>query len=162
MTRIKTLIILSVFTVTSALAQVYNITTVSGQLISKFEMKESIEGICDQNEVYGLFDGYHGQVEAKCQLTKDQLEAILNEKIDFFAKNPKYKGKGMLSCFVSCKGITLKWEISKETKNTDVDRQVLEVFKSIPDWKPGILNGKNVDSRLLVTYKIKKGHLTLE
>jgi hypothetical protein len=161
-TRIKTLVILSVFTVLSTSAQVFNISVVNGQIISKYSMTETIDGICNQNEVYGLFDGSDGQVEAKCSLTTKQIETLLNEKVDFLVKNPNYKDKGQIGCFINCKGTVVEWDISVKSKDADLDRQILEIFKSLSNWTAGTLNGKNVDSRLLFKYKIKKGHLTLD
>ncbi len=161
-TGIKTLIVLSIIIRLSASAQVFNISVVNGQIISKVAMTETIDGICNQNEVYGLFDGSDGQTEAKCALTKNQIEALLNEKVDFLVKNPQYKDKGQIGCFINCEGTVVEWDISLNSKDADLDQQILEIFKSLSNWTAGKLNGKNVDSRLLFKYKIKKGQLSLD
>jgi hypothetical protein len=68
----------------------------------------------------------------------------------------------MVGCFINCKGTVIKWDISIKTKEANLDRQILEIFKSLSNWTAGTLNGKSVDSRLLFKYKIKKGRLTLD
>lgn len=143
------------------LLALFTVSLMSAQLIAKVEMKEKVEGICNQNEVYGLFSGFGGQTEAQCSLTKKEIEDLLNQKVDFISKNPKYKDKGMVGCYINCEGKALEWEIDVKTKTAELDQQILEVFKTISNWKAGVLNNKNVDSRVLYSYKIKKGHLTL-
>lgn len=131
------------------------------QLIAKVEMKEKVEGICNQNEVYSLFAGFKGQVEPKCSVSKQEMEKILNEKLQFLKDNPKFKGKGMVGVYINCEGVCLEWDISVETKNAELDKQILEIFKTFTEWTAGSLDGKNVDTRDLFSYEIKKGVLTL-
>lgn len=131
------------------------------QLIATVEMKEPIEGICNNKEVYGLFDGFSGQVEPKCSLTKEEIQKLLNEKVVFLKENPKFKGKGMVGVYINCKGEALNWAISVKTKNEELDKQILEVFKTLQNWTAGKLDGKNVDSRELISYTIKKGKIIL-
>lgn len=129
------------------------------QLIAKVEMKEKIEGICDYNNVYGLFDGWDGQVEPKCSLSKEEMQDKLNE-VQFLKDNPKFKGKGMVGVYINCKGEAINWRISVKT-NKDLDSQLLALFKSFNDWNVGTLNGQKVDCSELISYKIKKGKLII-
>ena len=131
------------------------------QLIATVEMKDSIEGICNNKEVYGLFDGFTGQVEPKCSLTKAEIQNLINEKVVFLKTNPKFKGKGMVGVYINCKGEALNWEISVKTKNEELDRQLLDIFKTLQNWTAGKLNGNSVDSRELISYTIKKGVIIL-
>ena len=129
------------------------------QLIAKVEMKEKIEGICDNNNVYGLFDGWDGQVEPKCSLSKEEMQDKLNE-VQFLKDNPKFKGKGMVGVYINCKGEAINWRISVKTSK-DLDSQLLALFKSFNNWNVGTLNGQKVDSSELISYKIKKGKLII-
>lgn len=134
----------------------------SAQLLATVEMKENVEGICDHKKVYGLFGGFKGQVEPKCSLTKEEIQSLLNEKVVFLKTNPKFKGKGIVGVYINCKGEPLNWEISVKTNNDELDQQLLDIFKTLQNWTPGKLNDNNVDSRELISYKIKKGLIFLE
>lgn len=132
------------------------------QIIARVEMNENVEGICNNKEVYALFSGFKGQVEPKCSLAKEEIQKLLNEKNTFLKANPKFKGKGMVGVYINCKGEALNWDISVKTKNDELDQQILDVFKTLQTWTSGKLDDKNVDSRELMSYKIKKGMIILE
>lgn len=136
------------------------ISIAKAQFIATVEMKQPLEGICNQKAVYALFPGFKGQVEASCSLTKKQIEEQLN-KLDFLVQNPKLKTKGMIGGFINCKGEPVKWDIDMKTKSPDLDKQILEVFKALTGWAAGKLDGIDVDTHVLFSYEIKKGHLTL-
>lgn len=125
-------------------------------------MKEKIEGLCSEKEVYSLFDGFKGQIEPKYSLTKLEIQNLLNEKVTFLKLNPKFKGKGMVGVFINCKGEALGWEISLKSKDQELDQQLIDIFKTLQSWTPGKLNGNNVDCRELISYKIKKGTIILK
>jgi hypothetical protein len=61
------------------------------QFVATVELKEDIEGLCDQKTVYVLFPGFKGQVEAQNSLSKDEILVLLNAKLGFLKDNPKYK-----------------------------------------------------------------------
>ncbi len=132
------------------------------QLLATVEMNEPLEGICNSKKVYALFKGFKGQVEPVCPLTKVEVEKLLNENVKFIKENLKFKGKGMVSVFINCKGEALNWEISTTTKSSELDKQILDVFKTLQKWTPGTLNEEKVDTNELITYKIKKGVLVLD
>lgn len=132
------------------------------QFIATVEMKENIDGICNYKHVYALFAGFKGQVKAKCSLKKEEIQNLLNEKVTFLKANPKFKGKGMVGVFINCKGETINWDLSGNSKNNELDQQILDVFKTLTIWTPGTLDGINVDTHELISYKIKKGVLILE
>lgn len=134
----------------------------NAQLLATVEMKQPVEGICNNKEVYALYGGFKGQIEPKCSVSKEEIQKMLNEKVSFLKSNPKFKGKGMVGVFINCKGEPINWEISVATKNNELDQQILEVFKTLQTWTAGKLDGKNVDSRELFSYKIKSGSITIE
>lgn len=129
------------------------------QLIAKVEMKDKVEGICDNDNVYGLFDGFDGQVEPKCSISKEEMQEQLNQA-QFLKDNPKFKGKGMVGVYINCKGEAIGWRISVETSE-ELDQQLLKIFQSYQEWTTGTLNGKKVDCSELISYKIKKGKLII-
>jgi hypothetical protein len=135
--------------------------TTSAQFIAVVEMKEPLEGICNNDEVYALFPGLTGQVAAESEVSKEELLKMLNE-IPFLTANPKFKAKGMISFFVNCEGEMLGCEMDRKnsTGNAELDAQIVEVFKKLKTWKPGTLNGNNVDSSLLYSFEVRKGKIT--
>jgi hypothetical protein len=143
------------------LLTVYTGLTASAQLVAKMEVKEYIPGICDKNEVYALISSFKGQVEAVCPLTKDEILIRLNTEVSFLKDNPKYKDKGMIGIIINCKGEVVKCQMDNKTKNADLDKQIEMVFNSLGNWKSGKLNGKEVDTSKLFSFKIKNGKFIL-
>ena len=135
--------------------------TVSAQFIMTVEMSEPVEGICDDKAVYALYNGFTGQVEPKCAVSDGKIEQALNE-IPFLQANPKFKSKkGMIGFYVNCEGEMLACEMDNTTGNQELDRQMEEVFRTFGNWQPGTLNGMNVDTRVLYTFTVKGGRITL-
>lgn len=129
----------------------------SAQLLARMEVKEPIPGICDEKEVYALFPGFTGQVEAVGPLTEEQIRARLTEQVQYVKDHPKYKGKGMVSVIVNCKNEAVQCKTDNTTGETELDEQIVAVFRALGPWKSGQLNGKPVDSVLLYSFKIKGG-----
>ena len=132
------------------------------QMTAKVQLKEPIEGICDNDNIYSLMDFQEGQIEAEPNLSEGQIEKELNNSIKFLDKYPKYKGKGIVSIFINCKGESLKVtsQVLKK-RNTELENELIEYFKLITKWKPGTYYKKTVDSDRTYSFKIKKGLLTL-
>lgn len=131
--------------------------TASAQFVAKMEVKEDIPGICDKNEVYALFPSFKGQDEAVCPMTKDEILQKLNSEVAFLKDNPKYKDKGMIGLVINCKGEVVQCKMDNKTKNPELDKQIEAVFNSLCSWKAGKLNGKEVDTSRLFSFKIKNG-----
>lgn len=131
------------------------------QFVAKVEMKDSISGICNHEEVYALFNQLDGQVEPRCSLNRAQMEVLLNNNLQFLTDNPKFKGKGAIGVYINCNGDPLQWEVSTKSKSSELDTQVLNIFKTFTVWNPGTLNNNAVDARVSFSYTIKKGKLTL-
>jgi hypothetical protein len=136
--------------------------TASAQFVAKMEVKEDIPGICDKNEVYALFSSFEGQDKAICPITKEYILKRLNSEIQFLKDNPKYKDKGMIGLVINCKGEVVKCKMDNKTKSAELDKQIEAVFNSLGEWKSGKLNGKNVDSSELFSFKIKKGVISFD
>ncbi len=137
----------------------FSTSILSAQFIATVEMKENVEGICDHNRVFGLFNSFEGQKKAECSLNKLEIQKLLNEA-EYLKSHPKFKAKGMFGVYINCKGEPLEWKVSVKT-NKELDAQLLAIFMTLEDWTTGQLNGENVDSRNLISYKIKKGVLTI-
>jgi hypothetical protein len=136
--------------------------TASAQLVARMEMKEHVSGICNDQEVYGLFPNFKGQVESVCPISKEELVKRLNTEVVYLKENPKCKDKGMVDFLINCKGEVVQCRIGNRTKSPELDQQVLAVFKSLnKKWTAGTLDGKEVDSSILYAFKIKKGKITL-
>jgi hypothetical protein len=131
------------------------------QLVMQVQMDDSIEGICDHANVYALYGGFDQQIEPECSLSKEQMEEILNRKLQFLKENPKFKSKGMIGVFINCEGTTVKWDVALKSKSAELDQQILEIFQTFDEWTAGKLNGKAVDTRELFSYEIKKGMLKI-
>ncbi|HBS86723.1 MAG: hypothetical protein A2W91_11895 [Bacteroidetes bacterium GWF2_38_335] len=136
--------------------------TASAQFVAKMEVKEEIPGICDKNEVYVLFPMFDGQKEAVCPVTNEVILKRLNSEVQFLKDNPKYKDKGMIGLVINCKGEVVKCEMDNKTQSSELDKQIETVFNSLGEWKPAKLNGKEVDSSLLFSFKIKKGVISFD
>ena len=149
----KALSVLFIFTV---------VLSASAQFVAKLELKEDIAGICDKNEVYALFPGFKGQVAAVCPVTKEEILKRLNTEVTFLKEHPKYKDKGMMGMIINCKGEVVQCKMDNKTKNPELDKQIEAVFNSLGSWKPGTLNGTEVDTSQLFSFKIKNGKFTFE
>lgn len=133
---------------------------VFGQFVAIMEVKEPIDGLCNQNKVYALFPMLKGQYEAECPVSKDEILKRLNTEVQFLKENPKFRGKGMIGVIVNCKGLLVQVKMSNKTKSEELDKQMMAVFESLKEWKPGRLEGTKVDSSQLFSFKIKKGVVT--
>ncbi len=133
-------------------------STLSAQMVATLEMKEKVEGICNHKAVYAIFPSFGGQKEAVCSVTKEEIAKKLNE-IQFIKDNPKHKDKGMVGILVNCKGEVVRCEMSNETKDKELDRQILEVFKTLTFSLPAQMGERAVDSSLLYSFDVKKGKI---
>jgi hypothetical protein len=150
----KKVVLITLFTTITVINQ--------AQLIARVEMKEDIPGICNKDHVYSLFNGFKGQVEPVCPLSKDEILKRLNTEVTFLKDQPKYKDKGMIGMYINCKGEVLQCRMDLKTKNPELDKQIEAVFSSLGKWSAGKLDGKEVDHRELFSFKIKKGIIVFE
>jgi hypothetical protein len=132
------------------------------QFAAKMEVKEPIPGLCNDKEVYVIFPMFKGQEEAKCPLTDKEVTNRLKEEVVFLKDSSGFTGKGMVNIIINCKGEVVKCEIDTKTGNAELDKQIVAVFNSLGQWKPGKLNGKKVDTARLWSFEINKGEIILE
>jgi hypothetical protein len=134
--------------------------TATGQFVAKMEVKEPIEGLCNDKEVYALFPSFKGQEEATCSLSKESILERLNAEVPFLKDNPKFKDEGMIGLIINCRGEIVKCKMDNKTKNAELDKQIETVFNSLGPWKAGKLDGKQVDTSRLFSFKIKGGKIS--
>ena len=130
--------------------------SITAQVVGTMEIKEPIEGVCNQEEVYTLFPILGGgQVKAVCPVSKEEILKQLNSDVSFLKDNPKFKGKVGVNVIINCKGEVIQCKMSPKTKSEELDKEILAVFNSLGEWKSGSLGGKAVDSVELFSFKIK-------
>ncbi len=130
---------------------------VSAQFVAKMEVKGTIKGICNSNEVYALFPSFKGQDEAICPVSDGVILRRLNEEVQFVKDNPNYTDKGMIGIVINCQGEVVQCKMDTKTKNKELDQQIEAVFNSLGEWKAGQLDGKNVDSSKRIRFEINEG-----
>jgi hypothetical protein len=133
--------------------------TTSAQFVATMEVKEPIPGLCNDKEVYALFPSFKGQEEAVSPVTKEEILDKLNNEVQYLKDNPKHNDKGMIGLVINCKGDVVKCKMDNKTKKPKLDRQIEDVFNSLGVWKAGKLNGKDVDTSRLFSFKIKNGKI---
>ncbi len=147
--------------VTLLIVQLY--FSASCQFVARLEIKDNdtIQGLCDRKNVYTLFPMFKGQQEATCSELKDDIQERLNNEVAYLKTNPGKNDKGMISIIINCKGEVVRCETDNKTKNEELDKQILAIFKTLKTWRPGKLDGKEVDSVSLWSFEIKKGKIVL-
>jgi len=68
----------------------------------------------------------------------------------------------MIRLLINCKGEVVLCEMDALTKSKVLDQQIEALFNSLGKWKAGKLDGNEVDSSRLYSFKIKKGKVTFE
>ena len=132
---------------------------VQGQFVAKLEVVETIDGLCDVNEVYVLFPSFEGQEEADCPVTNEEILRRLNSEVQYLKDHPKHKDKGMIGLIIDCDGKLIQCKIdgNNRTASQELDAQIEAVFNSLGNWISGKLDGKDVDSSMMFSFTIKKG-----
>ncbi len=130
--------------------------SVSAQIVATLKLDKPVEGICHHDSIFALLPMMEGQTVAVSPVSKDELLSKLNE-LTFLKNNPKHKGKGNIFLIINCKGEVVQYEVNGKTKSEELNAQIIALMKSLGKWKPGVLYGKNVDSAVIYSFKIKKG-----
>lgn len=139
------------------LLSIVSFVTLHGQFVVIMQVTEPIEGICDDKRVYTMFASFDGQEEAICPLSDEEILNRLNSEVQFLKDNPKYKDKGMIGLIINCKGEVVMCEMDNKTQSPELDKQIEDIFNSLGEWAPAKLEGEEVDSSILYSFKIKKG-----
>jgi hypothetical protein len=132
------------------------------QFVARMEIKEHIDGLCDEKNVYAFLPMLKGQSEAVCPVSNATIRNRLENEVVFLKDSANYEGKGMVNIIINCKGDVVKCETDNKTKSPILDQQIVAVFNSLGKWKPGKLNGEKVDSSKLWSFKIEKGKIIID
>lgn len=134
----------------------------SAQFVARMEAKEPIPGVCNIKNIIVPFSMFKGQKEAVAPISKAEIEKRLNAEVKFLSENSSYSDTGMIGLIVNCKGKLVQCKMDNKTKSEELDKQIEAVFNSLTEWKPGKLDGKNVDTSNLFSFTIENGKLTLK
>lgn len=131
-------------------------------MVATMQVDESIPGVCDNSRVVAIlpFPG-NGQIKAKAPLTDEEITKKLNAEVGFLQDKPDYKDKGMVNLIINCEGKMVRCQIDNKTQNPELDKQIVDVFAKMVDWKAGTINGKTVDTSVLYSFEIDKGVISL-
>ena len=91
------------------------------------------------------------------------IQKRLNETISFAKNNPSFEGKPAIQFVVNCKGeIGDGFHIVTKSGNDELDKELMEFFKTIKEWNAGKINKKKtVDSWYMWRLEIKDGSITI-
>jgi len=131
-------------------------------MVATMQVDEPIEGVCNNDRVIAILplEG-NGQLEADPGVSDREIENMLNEQVSFLNNQADYEDKGMVSIIVNCKGEMVRCEIDNETKNEELDKQIVAVFAKLNNWKAGSIRGESIDTVVLYSFTIEGGKITL-
>ena len=116
------------------------------------------DNVCKPNNVYFLMEGKAKPVE-----TIEVIQNKLNETVSFAKNNPSFEGKATIQFAVNCKGeIGGGFHVVTKSGNDELDKELMEFFKTIKEWNAGKLNKKEtVDSWYMWRLEIKDGSIII-
>jgi hypothetical protein len=126
------------------------------------QMVMSAEGInpdnvCMPNTVYFLMEKRARPIESI-----DSIELRLNNSISFVKQNPTFESKPAIQFAVNCKGEAGGgFHMVTRSGNDLLDKELIEFFKSIKTWKPGMIKKRTVDSWYMWRLEIKNGYINI-
>lgn len=128
----------------------------SGQMIMSAEGIIP-DNVCKPNTVYFLMEK-----RAKPLDSVDSVEIRLNEVISFAKQNPTFEAKPAIQFAVNCNGqIGGGFHVVTESGNKNLDTELIEFFKTVKDWKAGMIKKKPVDSWYMWRLEIKNGYIDI-
>lgn len=132
------------------------------QFIATMEVKEPIEGVCDNAKIVALIPSLSSnQKEAIHDKSTEEIVADLNREVTFLKDKPDYNDKGMVNLVINCKGELVRCQIDNKTQSPELDQQIVMVFAALKKWTPGKLNNKPVDSVILYSISITNGKISI-
>jgi len=131
-------------------------------MVATLQLEEEIEGVCDNSNVIAILPiPGNGQVKAKAPMTDNEITDLLNSEVQFLDGKLDYEDKGMVMLIINCEGDMVQCSTSNKTKSEELDAQIVKVFSTMKEWKPGTINGKPVDTSVLYSFTITDGEITL-
>lgn len=160
--KLPTLILSLIYLITLNSCSSTKAPSSMGNMIARMEVKEPIEGVCDNNNVIAILPiPGNGQLKAKAPKTNGELTKELNSKVSFLTNNANYNDKGMVNLIINCKGELVRCQIDNKTKDPELDSQIVAVFAEMKTWTAGSVNSKPVDTSVLYSFKITDGIFTV-
>lgn len=131
-------------------------------MVAVMEVKEPIEGLCNQNEVYALMSFFDkGQIKSEMQISEPDflnlVETNLRQLVD---QTTNYETTA--NVIVNCKGKLVQAKPSKPGDMPNLDEAFAETVSKIEKWSIGTLNGQPVDNSLFVSIKIEEGVIAIK
>jgi len=137
---------------------------VNAQFVATMEVKEPIEGVCNQNGVYVILPiGSKKQVKAKSKLSDQEMEARFNA-LSYWKEHPEFEKKITFNLVINCKGEQVRQSFNNNDNKTEdevLNQQLLEVVASFKEWKPATIKKKKVDSSLFLSIVVKNGKVMI-
>lgn len=117
------------------------------------------DNVCNANSVYFLMERKARPIEPV-----DSIEMRINKVVLFAKNNPSFEGKSSIQFAVNCNGeIGGGFHLVTKSGNEDLDKELIEFFKTVKDWKAGKKNKrKTVDSWFMWRLEIKNGIIDIK
>jgi|GEM_PF-1337995 len=121
------------------------------------------ENACQPNSIYFL-TGLNKEKKAQPIEAIQSIQNQLNKNVAFAKENPNYEGEISIQFAVNCKGeVGGGFHVVKGTGNDEFDDELIEFFKTVDKWSPGMRKKKKpVDSWYMWRLAIKDGHIKIK
>lgn len=127
------------------------------QGVTRIFLNEPIEGLCEDTNIYVLFNTFPNQEMADCRLTSQEMIQILNDTILYLKDHPKTKINGMVSIIINCKGEVIHCVVDGKKQIAELNEELINYFMGMETWRAGLLDDREVDSVVFFSFEIKKG-----
>ncbi|MES2628123.1 MAG: hypothetical protein V4616_04055 [Bacteroidota bacterium] len=135
--------------------------TAHAQVVSKMEISEPVQGLCNNKEVYALVSSAGNQQSAVSPMKPEDISSKLNSTLLFIKEHPKHTDKGSVNVLINCEGKVVRVTMEQKTSSPDLDQQIIAFFSGMGDWQPGMYNSNKVDSYKVYTFTIRNGKFLL-
>ncbi len=138
--------------------------TLKAQMVAIMEVKEPIEGVCNQKGVYVILPiGSKKQVKAKSKLSEQEMEARFNA-LPYWKEHPEFEKKITFNLVINCKGQQVRQSFNNDENKTEdeaLNQQLLEIVAGFKEWEPARIKKKKVDSSLFISIEVKNGKVKI-
>jgi len=115
------------------------------------------DNVCKQNTVYFLIEKKARPLESI-----DSIEMRLNKALSFARQDPGFEANCAIQLVVNCKGeLGGGFHVVKKSGDDNIDNELIDFFKTIKAWKPGMIKKKAVDSWYMWRLEIKNGYIDI-